>query len=473
MNSPRVGLITFGDERPHEWEKVFKNLTVPRHDAAIAYFNTLPVQLFAASGVVRTKQEIDAQVDELKAAKVEVLVAHVPCWTGPNLVVRGIQGMDLPTVVLSNKSPATHGSVGMLGASGALAQIGFPHVRIREDFESTALAERIVPFFRAASAVRRLRGEVFGLFGGRSLGIDTGSIDPMQWRQLFGIDVEHIDQLEIIRRADQMPADPVEKTVGWLAENVGTIAYDSKVLTPEKLSYQVRCYLATQQVVDEMGLDFIAVKCMPDLANDYVPQCIAAALMPGPYDAFGKKEPFAYGCEADCDGALTMEVLKHISGGMPVLFGDFSYLNAETSTIYIPNCGAICTWFAGRSDDPRENLRQVELRPGIRRGGGAITYFKAAPGPLTLSRLYRKSGHYHMAIIPAEAVEPSREEYEAFVQARGRHQLPTVFARVSLDFEQLIDEYGSNHVSAVAGNYVEELRRFCDLLGIKPVVMGV
>src|SRR5690242_13250657 len=112
MKSPKVGLITFGDERSHEWEKVFKNLTVPRHEAAIEYFKALPIELLAAKNVARTKQEIDAQVDVLKAAKVEVLVAHVPCWTAPNLVVRGIQGMDLPTIVLSNKSPATHGSVG-------------------------------------------------------------------------------------------------------------------------------------------------------------------------------------------------------------------------------------------------------------------------------------------------------------------------------------------------------------------------
>ena len=53
-----------------------------------------------------------------------------------------------------------------------------------------------------------------GLFGGRSLGIDTGTFDPMQWRSQFGVDVTHIDQLEIVRRADLVEASAGGKNDG-------------------------------------------------------------------------------------------------------------------------------------------------------------------------------------------------------------------------------------------------------------------
>jgi len=472
MSAPKVGLITFGDERPHEWEKLFKGLTVPRHQAACEYFQSLPIELHAAPEVARTKDEIDAQVDVLKAAGAEAFVAHVPCWTAPNLVVRGVQRMSLPTALVSNKSPATHGTVGLLGAGGALAQIGFPHQRIREDFESGRVGEKALPFFRAAAAVRRLRGEVFGLFGGRSLGIDTGTFDPMQWRQLFGVDVEHIDQLEIIRLAEQIADAPTQQMMEWLAQNVGSLGYNDQGFTPAKLSFQVRCYLATKQIIEEKKLDFAAIKCMPDLTTHFVPQCLSAAFMPGPYDAAGPKESFAFACESDGDGALTMQILKHISGGCPTLFADLSYLNEETRTIYLPNCGGMCSWYAGRSENPADNLNHIELRPAMRPGGGAITYFRAAPGPLTLARLYRKAGQYHMAILPGETVDPTPEEYEAFVQARGRHQLPTAFVKVNVDFEDLIGEFGSNHVSGVAGRYTRELEHVCQILNITPAVFS-
>ena len=470
MSAPKVGLITFGDERVHEWERLFQGMTVPRHAAAIAYFQSLPLELHASPEVARTKEDIDGQVDALRAAGVEAFIAHTPCWTAPNLVVRGVQRLNLPTALVSNQHPGTHGTVGLLGAAGALAQIGFPHLRVREDCETGRVAAKLLPFLRAAAAVRRLRGEVFGLFGGRSLGIDTGTFDPMQWRQVFGVDVEHIDQLEIIRRADLLGEAAGTEMVAWLNQSAGLVGYNDQGLTPAKLSFQARCYLATKEIIAEKKLDFGAVKCMPDLTNHFVPQCISAALMPGPYDASGKKESFAFACESDGDGALTMQILKHISGGLPTLFADLSYLNAETRTIYLPNCGGMCSWYAGRSDNPAENMKHIELRPAMRPGGGAITYFRAAPGRLTLARLYRKAGQYVLAILPGEAVEPTEAEYAAFVAARGKHQLPTAFVKVDVDFERLVDEFGSNHITVVAGDFVRELEAYGRLMNIPTIV---
>jgi L-fucose isomerase len=176
-------------------------------------------------------------------------------------------------------------------------------------------------------------------------------------------------------------------------------------------------------------------------------------------------------CEADADGALTMQVLKNVSGGLPTFFGDLSYLNEDTQTLYLPNCGAVCSWYAGRSDVPAENLMHIELRPSVRPGGAAITYFRAAPGPMTLARLFRRDGRYHMVIIPGEAVTPTEEEYAAFVAARGSHQLPTAFVKVTADFDDVISQYGANHISGVAGTFVAELEHFCHLLDITPIIL--
>lgn len=473
MKNPQVGLITFGDNRKHEWEHYFRGLTEPRHQAAIAYFQSLAVELHYAAGVARTKAEIDEQVDRLKAAGVEALVAHIPCWTTPNLVVRGIQRMNLPTVVIGNKHPSTHSTVGLLAAAGTLGQIGLPHMRVREDFDTVndAISPKVMPYFRAASTSARLRGKVFGLFGGRSLGIDTGTFDPMQWKHMFGVDTEHIDQLEIIRRSEFVAPDKTEQMVQWLAENVAAIKYNEK-LTPEKLAFQVRCYLATKEIIAEMGLDFVAIKCMPDLTTHYVPQCISAALLPGPYDADGAKEPLMMACEADGDAALTMEILKLVSGGKPVLFMDVSYIDDARQTFYFPNCGAFCSWYAKRSAIPAENLINVELRPANRPGGGAITYFTTAAGPLTLARLYRQNGEYRMAIISGETVEISPQELKAFVEARGSHQLPTAFLKMDIDLEKFLDEFGSNHILGVDGTYRQDLKYLCDMLQIRPVFLN-
>ena len=467
MAQPKVGLITFGDNRTHEWEHVFKKMTEPRHAHAAAFFEDLPIDLVTDTAVARTKEQIDVQVDALRAAGVEALIAHTPCWTSPNLVVRGIQRLNLPTVLVGNKHPGTHSTVGLLGAGGTLSQIGYPHLRLRQDFDEV-LTEKVVPFFQAAAAKARLKGKTFGLFGGRSLGIDTGTFDPMQWKKLFGVDTEHIDQLEIIRRAELVPEADTEKMMTWLTRSVGKVAYNDDKFTPEKLAFQVRCYLATMGIIGEMGLDFVAIKCMPDLTTHFVPQCISAALLPSPYDADGKRDPIMMACEADGDAALTMEILKEITGGLPVLFMDVSYIDDDRGTFYFPNCGAFCSWYSARSDDPAENMKQLELRPANRPAGGAITYFTTAPGDMTLARLFRVDGRYRMGIIRGETVNISDEERDTFVQARGSHQLPTAFLKLDVDVERLISGFGSNHVMGVAGNRVEELIHFCELMDIEP-----
>ncbi len=40
---------------------------------------------------------------------------------------------------------------------------------------------------------------------------------------MFGVDTEHIDQLEIIRRADLVPEDKTVQMVSWLEKNVAQV----------------------------------------------------------------------------------------------------------------------------------------------------------------------------------------------------------------------------------------------------------
>lgn len=67
----------------------------------------------------------------------------------------------------------------------------------------------------------------------------------MQWKKQFKIDSDHVDHEEIIRRAEAVDPERIEKAFKWLVESVGAVKYDEK-LTEERLKYQVACYLATR-----------------------------------------------------------------------------------------------------------------------------------------------------------------------------------------------------------------------------------
>ncbi len=68
MAKPKVALMTFGDERDYMWEGYFGGLSEPHHKKAVEYLRTLPIEIISFKDAARSKQIVDQQVKELKAA---------------------------------------------------------------------------------------------------------------------------------------------------------------------------------------------------------------------------------------------------------------------------------------------------------------------------------------------------------------------------------------------------------------------
>ncbi len=475
IKKPIIGMITLGDPREHEWNNMFKKLAGENHLKMLKLLENIPVEVKYCDELPRNIPAIKEQANQLKAQGAEMFLLHVASWIWPNFATTVVQAMDLPTVLWANRDPGSHSTVGLLGAGGALNQIGYPHTRVQCPYEGeetmAKLNNILLPKARAAAAVSRLRGSVFGLFGGRSLGIETGTFDPMQWKKCFGIDSDHVDQLEIVRRAHIMEDARIDKMQKWLADNSKSLTYGEK-FTEERFRFQIACYLATKDIIEESGIDFAAIKCMPDMTRYHTPQCITAAFLNDRFDAEGEKEATVMACESDADAALTMQMMKLVTGGMPTMFADVSHLDPASSIIYLPNCGAYTAWFAGRSNDPYENLAKIDLREANRPAGGSITLFTTAPGPVTLARLTRMAGEYRMYIIKGEMVTPEPERAEEFAKSRGKHQLPTAYIKANIDYEKLVNEFDSNHIAGVGVDCVDSLVAACEILGIPVTVDG-
>lgn len=130
--------------------------------------------------------------------------------------------------------------VSMLAAGGGLDHEGIQHFRVAGDVNDKDVLEKIIKFAKCAKVVSRLNGQKYGLIGGRSLGMYSTTVSMQDWQEKFGIDVEHIDQLEIVRRADEIDDEQVEKAYKWLTENVGKVEFNGTSFTPEKLKTQIQ-----------------------------------------------------------------------------------------------------------------------------------------------------------------------------------------------------------------------------------------
>jgi L-fucose isomerase len=463
MTKRKLGILTFSDGRKRVHNELLPTNKAFLNQLTEALNKTGKLDLVVGDEIIYTPQQAKIQAENLKCAKVDGTLFNFSLWSFPHLPVIAAKNGQGPYLLFAHLNPQAPGLIAMLAAAGSLDQVGIRHKRLWGDISDKNVIEKILSFSRAASVVNRLRGQTCGLIGGRSMGMYIGAIDPRQWQNQFGVDLEHVDQLELVIRAEKIPESIVEKAFQWLKERVGKIKYDGKGLTPEKLKQQISFYYATKEVIEEKKFDFVAIKCQPELSEYYVTQCLSQAFLNDPYDMDGKKEPIATGCEADLDGALTMQILKLLTDS-PILFFDLRHYNPDDDVFVFSNCGAQTTYFAAKSDDPKENLKNVTFYPQtpfFYRGGGATVQYMCAPGEVTLARLARKDGKYWMAIISGEFILYPKEKLK-----ETSPEWPQGFTKLSVDADELISKLGGNHLHAVYGNYVDELRDVCEMMGI-------
>ncbi len=419
-----------------------------------------------AREVLWTNELAVAEARRLADSRPDLTMINIPVWAFPHftmLVARETRGTLL---LFSNVDPQYPGMVGMLAAAGALDQIGRSYGRAWGDIEDPAVLRRIEEHALAGGAVSSLSGSTFGRIGGRPMGMYTAVSNPDQWMRQFGVDVEEIDQWELVRRSPEIDGAKVAAARSWLERHAASVHYDGERLTPELLERQIRSYYVMLELIEEWGLDFCGIKAQPELTDHFCTMDVTEAFLNDPYDWDGPKEPVICSTEADMDAALTMQILKRLSG-TPVLFADVRHYHAELGVWDLCNSGQHATWFAARSDDPAENLQRVHLYPEdfYFPAGGASIHHLAAPGDFTFARLTRLDGRYRMHVLRG-ALETFDETTNERLMRASTYIWPHAFARFEAEADEVLGRYGSNHIHAIPGDHVDTLRHVCRLLEI-------
>ncbi len=467
MKKIKVGILTFSDGREYIHRDLLPVNQTYQKELTHALQQTGRVEVVAGREIIGSNAAAREEAQYLKASGVELTIFNYAIWCYPQYTAVATNFAPGPYLLFCNLHPSECGMVGMLAAAGTLDQLGIHYERIWGSIRDAQVLSKVMAFLKAASAVKQLRGQTFGNFGGRPLGMYTAVANLDQWQSLFGIDVENIEQEDIVRYGSLADASRVENALKWLEKHVGSIKYDGKGLTPELLKLQIRSYYGLRRIIEERNLDFVGIKAHGDLTETYATMDVAEAFLNDPYDWDGPHEPIVAATEADMDGALTMQIFKHLSG-LPVLFADVRHYDREDGVWYFSNSGTHATFFAGGSCDPAVNLKQVTFYPekNYYPAGGASVHHFAAPGKVTLGRLARKNGKYWLALVPAEFVEFPREVALRKGSATTP-EWPVAFARLSTSADEFLRSFPCNHIHGVYGDYVQEWLTAARILGIE------
>jgi len=484
MKSTPVGIAMLNDERPHVWrknnpvnEKIVARWAQLVRDKVRNVDGAAP-EVIAADQIITDVRKAQQAGEQLRRAGCRSVIMCYNVWNFPFLAWPFLNslGRDAPVLSLSNNNGQYPGNVGLLATDGQLRQAGRKTHRIVGEIEDELTQAKVADWVRAAQAATCIRNEVFGLYGGHSMGMETGFWHLTAMQKCLGVTARQIDQLWLLKvMENEVDEAEVDKGLAWLEHLLGDrLLYDGRLLTPQTLRAQLALYLALRRVNEAKGFDFCGLKGQRELTEHVCLGDVAEMLMNDPYDWNGPKESTVCATEADANGAVTMQLLKYVTGGLPALFMDVRLYHPDRDLWDWCNSGNHASWYAARSFEPEENFKTITFHPALEfyfKAGGASVEFDAAPGKMTFARLGIWDEKPYMVILPGEAVQLAPEESRR-LKAQTDPTWPHVWARLESSFDEFLNVFPCNHVHGAPGDLVRPLTTLCEMTGIKPIILG-
>ena len=482
MRSTPIGLAMLNDERPHVWQKNNpENMAVLRQWAKLIRENVVNVDgskpdVIVSSEIITSVRVAQKVGEELARAGCKQIIMCYNVWDFPFFCWPFINSVGrVPILSLSNNNGAYPGNVGLLATDGALRQAGIRTHRIVGNADDKQTQQKVFDWVRASQAVTKIKNEVYGCYGGHSMGMETGFFHLTPTLKTLGTTVYQIDQYLLVKEAEAASQKEVDKALAWFEQMLGNrILWDKDMLTRETLSRQIRIYVAMRKLNEEFGFDFCGLKGQRELTENYCLGDVPEMVMNDPYDWNGTKEATVCATEADAYAAVTMQLLKYITGGLPILFMDVRLYVPEMDVWDWCNSGNHASYYARQSFDPKENFKHVRFHPALKyyfKAGGASVEFDAKPGPYTFARLGLWDQKPYMVIMAGENANLTAKQRKA-INDQTNPTWPHVHAKLHCSFDEFLAVFPCNHVQGAPGDLVRPLTYLCEIAGITPVVLG-
>src|SRR5450759_1342245 len=196
IRKTKVGILTFSDGRKYIHDSLVELNLRYQERLAKALEATGLVEVVPGREIIWNSEGARNEGRYLQQAGVDMTILNYAIWAFPNLTAIATTFAPGPYLLFCNLHPSEPGMVAMLSSAGAMDQLGLTYSRVWGDIQEPATLAKVLKYVRAAGAISHLRGETYGLFGGRPLGMYTAVANLDQWRSLFGLDVEHIEQYD-------------------------------------------------------------------------------------------------------------------------------------------------------------------------------------------------------------------------------------------------------------------------------------
>ena len=364
----------------------------------LRYSNGEPVKVVIADTTIGRVPESAACAEKFRREGVDITLTVTPCWCygsetmdmDPHTIkaVWGFNGTERPGAVYLASVLATHAQKGLpaFGIYGHEVQDVSDVSKIPED-----VAEKLLRFGRAAVAAATMRGKSYLQIGSVTMGIGGSIMDQSFMEDYFGMRVESVDEVEILRRMEEgiYNKEDYEKALAWTRKHCKEGRDDNPdfvKFSPEQKEKQweftVKMYciirdlfngsdrLPEQFKEEASGHNAIAAGFQGQRQwTDHWPNCdYPEALLNSSFDFEGAREPYILATENDILNGLGMLFMKLLTTRAQIFADVRTYWSPDAvkrvagfefegkakengGIIHLLNSGAACLDACGEATD--------------------------------------------------------------------------------------------------------------------------
>jgi len=413
------------------------------------------VNLFRSKEPIKeyTYREEDG-LDELKGRRMDLVILVQGAFTWDNVMLKILDNFgDVPVLLWAlEELPFDSGLLernslcGTMMNAATLKRIGRMIFYIYGNPEREDARAKLDDIIASVTAKKMVEGSIYGSIGSRPPGFYSSTFDEREVLKKFSIRTVHGELLEILDRYDNIDEGEVKKDVAEMMK-LG----EMELADRESNEKSSRLFLAIRQFIRENEIDYLGIKCWPELMRRGLNTC----MINGRLTDIG----IMTGCENDFYGTLTMYIYHLLTGTSP-WFADLIHIDRETKNLYLWHCGAAPGSLCSRDFTPKINK---QYRGDDR---GNTLEFPLKPGAVTVGRIIVTPENRHKIVaFRGEAIEPSYT-----LRGNWSEVVPEVEADILL--ENLFELGTAHHYAVVYGDVVERLKHFAKLINIELVVIS-
>lgn len=272
---------------------------------------------------------------------------------------------------------------------------------------------------------------------------------------MFGLDIDSRDTTQLIKAAEHISAQKISELEPRLKKLFGTAP--EKTVVNER---SIRLYLALKELIEAEKFDFYTIQSFPGLGDDYAATCFAQSMM--------LEDGYGASTLGDLNTALTVFLLTKLSEER-VYYGDLQHIDKRTKEIKIIGDGACPPSLAGKLGPAGFATHGI---PTEGKAGGVSVKLICKVGEGVLARLGRLNGIFQMAITRCTIFEPPADQVERRLNECGIPFWPHGFVTAHCDIDALIQSWTNEYACLGYGaDLYPALRDFCELTGIKPILL--